>query len=217
MVDGGKSQMLKKIFLVILVAKLGFCAVLVYALRDKPAEILTEPGVNAKAAPQLRLPCTHHYVNDFDNAKSDSIKICSYRKLSQHEQEYIGTQYFNGVSLYLTYLIREHGRTDLKGGVPHKAGTTVYLLTYKDLNSSKIFSKHYAHSEVSGRYLNGSAKIFVSDRIFDKESNNYTDIPHEAAHYVNDIIGIKGERNESLAQKFEKYYRSALIKKYGHL
>jgi len=127
-----------------------------------------------------------------------SVPICSQYPLTDQQVFLLEEQFGYACYLYQKFIKAKGYKIPEKSDIK----LSVYLTTYKHINDLEYFPRSDPDKTIIGRYVNGDGNIFIIKRAFwDKSTLFY----HECAHWINDIIGIKGPDNEKLAQEFEKY------------
>lgn len=142
--------------------------------------------------------CVHKYTVGDDITR---IPVCSQYPLSPKQVQFLDDQFE-----YSCYLYRKFVKS--KGfQIPNETEfeLDIYLTTYEHINDPVYFPRNDENKQIVGRYVNGVADLYLTDRIFERQG--YTDFPHELAHWMNNVIGVTDKgKNEKLAQDFERYY-----------
>lgn len=140
------------------------------------------------------------YTYAIGNGKA-TIPVCSQYPLSGREVEHLNQQYSYTMFLYREFL-EPKGLT-----LPAKTDRNldIYFTTFEHINDVDYFPRKDPKIKIVGRYVNRVANIFLTRQAL--EDPLCTDAPHELAHWLNDVLGLKDKvKNEAWAQEFEAYY-----------
>lgn len=147
--------------------------------------------------------CQHSYK--IEQAGQNPITVCAQYELSSQNIDYLRKQFFNAGGLYLNFLRNEKMRKTPKD-IDFTINPTIYMVTFETINNPSFFKRANPDEKIVARYVPVKGWFFLTNRIFDTSSDGYTDFPHEVAHFVNDLLKIKGPQDESLADEFESFY-----------
>lgn len=115
--------------------------------------------------------------------------ICSNKILSDSQRQLISAKISKSTVRY------SHFRAK-----PNVMPFTVFVTTLDVINDRSLFAKKH-NNLVVARFMKDKNYIFVTDRIF----NGETDLEHELCHLFNSVTGVPQHLDEKLAVQFESF------------